>query len=898
MDNKKSLLQQSGIRVGYHSELMQNYVSESIINFGKGLQTVKHTKDEAFLFFIDNKNALQVLVHSTTEGSGWKMHQVSETGYKVTAFNVFEEKVADMPSFRISYARAKGGVNQLLVSNLLVIQNIDTKTWNCNYQWTSKQVVQPEREIDHITLDQQGLLYSTNATKADANYCYFKYAAQPAKYTLPENGREAKQIQLGKYGGYFGVFMLYYIGKEKTMLFQAIEEDDDEEILQKRFLRDIDINGFDLLPDAEGNSVLYAAGDGIYRVIDRETDNGIKSVVETIVKADVGLKFTTINASQLNDEVAVWTVGKSGAKTGLYYNTNRTYNDNQQAGVGKNWTPPMQMLGNISNFVSVKGENLLNQLYLFDAEAQQLVHFWQDAVTTKWKEQALQIENMDHTIDIQSYTIHLNFTADKMDSLKGKKIGISSAENIAVYINNQRRFLTEQTPVMYDVETNQMINIVFPVDSLEASSIILSGDCLDNAIEINPTSGVMKKLAAKLSSADALKNAKTQKGESLVDKNTNDSTLKEVAKAIADMNKADSNVAKAPQLMAMGAATALSDTNILGGGFWDATKSALGDVWHAVEKGYAMIEEYTIKFLDNACRVVMKIAGQIFDFIIDTVKKVVAFVVKVFNKIGTFFKKLFEFLAFLFNWEDIIATKRALKGYTLGIIEGFEDNLTKIQNFLVGYLQEVQDKVRKELEWDKLSEANKKPSTNNTEDSRTSFVSSKKEYLAKDKEETIQNLPKDLQNALADGFGSIMEGLTKYQDLILQSLNIVGSKFMAFFKGEISLIDLLKYIALSLANIGLEIAKDIINLLFNAIKALINIIKISLKGSINIPFFSALYKKVAGDDLSVLDLICLLIAIPTTVGYKLGMGEAPFKALNEKDYINSSKKIFAVDFAY
>lgn len=144
MDNKKSLLQQSGIKVGYHSELMQNYVSESNINFGKGLQTVQQTDDEAFLFFVDYNNALQVLVHSKTEGSGWKMHQISEAGYNVTAFNIYEDQAADHPCFRISYARSKGGVNQLLVSNMLLIKNIDTETWNCNYQWTSKNILKPE----------------------------------------------------------------------------------------------------------------------------------------------------------------------------------------------------------------------------------------------------------------------------------------------------------------------------------------------------------------------------------------------------------------------------------------------------------------------------------------------------------------------------------------------------------------------------------------------------------------------------------------------------------------------------------------------------------------------------------------------------------------------------------
>ncbi len=895
MENKKSLLQKSGIRVGYHCELMQNYVSESNIDFKKGLQTVKQTEDEAFLFFIDNEHALQVLVHSTTAASGWQMHRISEAGYKVTAFNLHEDQTADIPCFRISYAREKGGVNQLLVSNMLMIPNIDTETWNVDYRWTSKNVVQPEREIDRITMDKQGLLYTTNFTRTDANYCYFKYAEQPQVYTLPENGRAAKQIQLGKVGGYFGVFMLYYIGGDKTLLFQALDRDRRGGILQRRFLRDIDIECFDLLPDAEGNSILYAAGKGIYQIMDVDTDGGIKSMREEIVKPD-NLNFTTINASQFNGEVAIWTVGQSGANKGLYYNTNRTYNDNQQAGVGKTWTKPIQMQANISEFVSVKGKNLLNQLYLFDTKKQCLVHFWQDAVSTKWEEHALNIENMDHTIEIESYTVHLTFSADNWENLKGKEIGISSNENIAIYINNQRRFLTNQTPLSYSILENQAINVVYPVKCLEASSLILSADFLDNDIEIDPTSGIMKKLAGKINSPEALKNAQTQNGEPLVTV-TDNQTLKEIAKAMSDMEKTNDTLAKTPKPMVMVSAVAAPTANILGGDIWGATKNALGDVWHAVEKGYAFIESYTIKLLERGCRIIMKIAGQIFDFIIDTVKKVVAFVVKVFNKIGTFFKKLFDFLAFLFNWKDIIATKRALKGYVLCIFDGFEANVGKLQTFVIGYLQELQDSVRKEMEWDKIDKADKNKPKGNNDDSRTNWVSSKKEYLAKDKDDTLQSLPPDLQAALTDEFESIMPALIRYQELLQKSLTGLGDKFMEFFKGDKSLVDLLKYIALSLANVGLEVAKDIINLIFDMIKGLIKVIKASLDMSIYIPFFSALYKKVSGDNLSVLDLACLLLAVPTTVAYKLGMGEAPFKEGREKAFIESGKTIFAIDFA-
>lgn len=76
-------------------------------------------------------------------------------------------------------------------------------------------------------------------------------------------------------------------------------------------------------------------------------------------------------------------------------------------------------------------------------------------------------------------------------------------------------------------------------------------------------------------------------------------------------------------------------------------------------------------------------------------------------------------------------------------------------------------------------------------------------------------------------------------------------------------------------------------------EAVIRSVEKILNASINIPFFSHLYKEISGDDLSVNDLICLLIAIPMTVLYKVGEGEAPFQDNGEKQkFVDAGQSIF------
>ncbi|MFN3784612.1 MAG: hypothetical protein ACK4R6_11865 [Spirosomataceae bacterium] len=904
MDDKKSLLQKSGVTVNYHYELMQNYVPESIIDFGKGLKTIKETDDKVFLFFVDKSNFLQVLVHSDQEGSGWKMHRISEEGYEVTSFDVYESQVEENRVFRISYARRKDGNNQLFVSALLFVDQVDKEKWNCKYNWDNKIVLDRKREIDHITMDEIGVLYSTNFTKTDANFCHFKYADEPALYLLPENGTRAQQIQLGKANDDFGVFILYYVNNKKTLLFTPLEADEFGERTIERYstgndITNEDITCFDLLPDSFGNSVVYVAGKGIYRFIDVETSKGIQREKEEIVSPSHELSFSRLDASQFEKNVALWLIGKSANKSGLFYVNNRTYTNNSSASqVGKEWTRPLQMHANTDEFVSVKGPNLINQLYLAgqteDKKQEGLIHFWQDKVSTQWHEHFLNVDSLNETIEIESYTIELAFSSEKTDGLQDKTLGIYSDENMVLYINNRRQFLLDKQPVTFDLAENQTINLVYPVKSLQAGKIILSGDFLDESIEIEPSSGSMKKLTTQLSSVDALKKATTQAGKPLVS-GVSEEELKNVAAAMEQMQTASDKFQEKSEMTMLRAA--LPELQIESFSPLGWAQNAVGDLYHAVEKGFETITSYVVEVVKEGYKIVLKIAGQVLDFIVDTAKKVVAFVEKVFNSIKTFFKDLFEYLAFLFSWDDIIATKNAIKGYTLNLMDSFEINVGNFQKYVIDLIQQAQNDVQSKLGIESLEDPRKTKNEGGT-DSRLNWVASKKEYIGKSRTQGINGLPNEIKDSFMNAFDEIAPYLIKYKDLLADSLSNIGEKFYAFFVGELSLLDFLNYLALSLANVGLELAKDLVTLLFNALKAAIRVIKETLVFSIEIPFFSALYKKISGGaDLSIIEIVCLLIAVPTTVAYKIGVGEAPFKRLNSQEFIDSGKMIFEIDLA-
>ncbi|WP_158912033.1 hypothetical protein [Granulicella sp. L56] len=81
----------------------------------------------------------------------------------------------------------------------------------------------------------------------------------------------------------------------------------------------------------------------------------------------------------------------------------------------------------------------------------------------------------------------------------------------------------------------------------------------------------------------------------------------------------------------------------------------------------------------------------------------------------------------------------------------------------------------------------------------------------------------------------------------------------------------------------LDVIEDLMNALIAAISDAFNTFQGILTKQIDIPVISWLYKQISGGDpLTILDLMCLLMAIPTTLLYKLTFGmpnaTAPFSA--------------------
>lgn len=889
MKTENSIENKSGITLSYQSHFMQNYVAESVIDKGKGLKAINYDDDNSIILFINDKSELIALCSMSGADSGWKTSVISAENYEVTAFDIYFE--AKKSELSICFSQRQNDIAELHVSEFTTInKKTNFDDFKSNFSFVTKSLAKTDRIINHITMDSRGVLFSSLKKRTDALYHYFKYDEEPGEYTLPENTKNVKQLSVGRvfggynkrgrYNGQFGVFILYDMAHGRTMLFQGFQEEGEEEITQRRYSINHKIESFDTVEDKNGNSVLFLAGQGIFKF------DSPDSKIEEITAGDV--KFTKINVAQKDDDISIWAIGAPKDFSALYYVSNKYYTNTNLSEIStvRKWTQPIMMHDKTDEFSSIRGKNFCNQLFLFGETSQGetgLIHFWQDAVSTVWKEDLINISDLNSLKEISTYTVDIELSPlnsqMSFNEINSQKINLSSSNNVTLYIDNRKYFLPSNTSRSLDF--SRKFNLMIPTDSIVVSDIKIEADFLDDDITISPTEGIKNVLKEKVKSGDDLKNAVKHNGEKLISEEFDRKTLNEVAETFNKMMKVSDQIAENNGQLNEKAiadlkipfaeqAPASTNSTFLGVnlGF------SFGDVWNSVKKGFAVITEFIVEKVKDGVNFIIKIGETVINWVVETAKDVIRFVEKVWEKVKVFFKDLFDFLAFLFDWDDIIQTKRVLKKIGENYLDAMKRDVVDLKTVVVNYVMELREKYEKMGE-----EIDRKylPANNFnsllTQNEQKESVDSRVNWFESKRDVVLGNDVKLNTGAVSPEQAKDIKTSKEARDIPSEILDLV----IKLIKGEIGMGEFIDKFLNKIMLFAIDIAQKIVETVFDLLVKFLDFIKTILYSPVDIPILGYIYKQVSGDDLSIADLIALVISIPTTIGYKLAYGETPFK---------------------
>jgi hypothetical protein len=317
----------------------------------------------------------------------------------------------------------------------------------------------------------------------------------------------------------------------------------------------------------------------------------------------------------------------------------------------------------------------------------------------------------------------------------------------------------------------------------------------------------------------------------------------------------------------------------------------IGDFVEGVVQGIVTVTDVimtTVKEgIQSAITFVVNGVTYLFQTIVALIEQVFDLVETLFAQVKVGFEKLFEWLGFLFNWDDILRTKEALvysinqfllflQGAAQGVQTIVDTGITSLQRQISDFFDRV---IR----------------TITDQSTVGGYVNSNQPHSPEVSSALSHNI---VLNGLIEHAGkatppAVMAAVNadEFEAFLEQVANFAAEHGGAFtsvtnFFGEIAsnpgqmLNQLLKTL--------LEVVETVVQAILSGIKAiadailqlvqmLVNYFQQALNEAWDIPFVSPFYSWLTkGGTLTSLDLIALITAIPTTLIYKLSKGASPF----------------------
>lgn len=358
-------------------------------------------------------------------------------------------------------------------------------------------------------------------------------------------------------------------------------------------------------------------------------------------------------------------------------------------------------------------------------------------------------------------------------------------------------------------------------------------------------------------------------------------------------------------------AAAGADPALLGS-FWDDIAKFAYDLYHAIKKAIITVTKVVVE--EGALQLWLaleSVGSSIVTLAIETIHDVEGAFVSAFQWVEATVEKVIDFLKELFDWQDIINTKTAIEWWVSQLLANATTTLQDpaLATFLKGRFSSLTSSISKAIadaestfsgnSFSQVAAANA-PSSNptpmqpakatgaygsnqvkcNAVHTQTQTYVQQGGTLSTGQGSaslaavsgSIDQFITDIQNSLGPGsaFGGVLAGMP---GPVSQSLSSPKALL------DMAVVDVLKLVnALvdELLKVAEQLLLDLIALGAGCLSTLAEI----LETPINIPIISWIYQEITHHELTILDLLCLVIALPTTVIYKIvfGGGQAPFSS--------------------
>ncbi|RAQ76530.1 hypothetical protein COH20_010367 [Aspergillus flavus] len=477
---------------------------------------------------------------------------------------------------------------------------------------------------------------------------------------------------------------------------------------------------------------------------------------------------------------------------------------------------------------------------------------------------------------VESFSMTITAFDKDHSPLRDSSVHISAASAVTGLLNGRAVTLTG-SGFWYKADSEGMLNLIIPTKGIASQSLTI--DSIQNAdgdtlvterTLLDPNRKVMNRLEEKLKSfrsIEDLKDARTEDGELLFNPNDmpSDEDLQNGLQSFHLLCEAYN------QLPADG-----SSPEIRPEGWFDWAAEA----WNWVKDRFRDARDWFVDTAGKVWKFVCNIAGEAFEFVLDTIEKIGEVLTWIWNKLKVAFEWLIKFIGFLFNWGDILKTKNQISSLlTTGcdlVANKLGDAAGGVDQFFARLIENIDDLgVEQDVEVSPGTGSDRSESSTVRDAQLSTSVNwaperMKNGGLKSSNAVKSENDPTDdAEKTWADIFEPALLGIMDAAIEVGDSIKDLWTS-----KGSISASSFMD-IGKNLLKLAVETIRRLVVAIIQSFEKLVHEVKDIGNKPIKVPVFSALYKLIARHELTIFDAISLLVAIPTTIFTKLIIGQTP-----------------------
>ncbi|KAK4695852.1 hypothetical protein P7C71_g1975, partial [Lecanoromycetidae sp. Uapishka_2] len=517
--------------------------------------------------------------------------------------------------------------------------------------------------------------------------------------------------------------------------------------------------------------------------------------------------------------------------------------------------------------------DLVNTLVSVD-EQSNLTSLQQSSANGAWDAYPLMMSTKVKNFDVPSYTTRIRVMSSANTAAVNSTFTLTSTGRVSAIVNGVNTILEAGGLVVHTDASGEATFIIATSDisshTFEISTIM---DALGTrleipSVEVNPAAKAQQILQS-IQSGDDLRNAKTQTGKALVDQ--------DVVKQ-EDIDHAGETMAKISDHMKTLASTRSIIQSRSRANPRSASSNAFtpGEFWTWATSKVHEAETWVVDEIEEGVQFVITIAGEVWNFILDTVDAVGKAFTWIVEKLKVAFSTLIDFLGFLFAWDDIVNAKDSLSAFlTTGLEWGAEKVdvvIPKVDQLFADITKWIgEPKTDKDVE-----PIDQGSSSDQTRQKSMGYNWSKYHLVHGGGAENFKTgeVPAN-PGPMEDLWNDLI--LPTVQDL-QKDIEKIGDDAVNLFKNSdtsVSVQQSLKLVAEDVAITFVDVIKNIVEGVLKLMRDLLRWISDVGNATIDIPVFSALWRKISGGhELTAFDAICLVLAVPATIACKAITGKA------------------------